>query len=234
MFGRRVEPRVDRRVACLAVGVVIATFVPLLALTSAPEPPLARTDVQAAFDFVRLLARGEQRDFLIESTFTRRRASGPSLDATQTEMQWGHVHVVAGGDSAEIDLPAKTYVCAAIDTKRSCLSQPPVSSPSVARVMATAIGSGTYDIVRAAGETIAGERAACFHVTLRRGARVVARLGEQTLVCLASDGLVLRTRVRSALGVDEQLATRVQRRVDEATVQALLAGFEAAPEPVHQ
>src|SRR5438270_377089 len=84
MFGRRVEPRVDRRVACLAVGVVVATFAPLLALTHAPEPPLARTDVQPA------------------------------------------------------------------------------------------------------------------------------------------------------LAVDEQRATRVQRRVDEATVQALLAGFEAAPEPVHQ
>ena len=229
MFGR-----LDRRVAAAAFGLTVLVFVPILATSEAPVPPLARNDVRAAFSLVALLARGEKVDYRIDSTFTRTRPNGLNLKTTQTEAQWGHVHLLAGGGSIEIDLPTKTYVCQQIDKGESCLTQPEQNQVSTANAMALAIGSGLYDIVPAPPESIAGERATCFDVTRHADAQVVQGLGDETLLCTARDGLVLRARVRSADGVDETRATHVQRKIDLATLQPLLAGFEAPPEQLHR
>jgi hypothetical protein len=233
MFGRRYR-WIDRRVAAAAIGLAVLVFVVVLATTSAPEPELARNDTRAAFELVTLLARGQKLDFLIESSFTRTRSNGLHLTATETEVRWGHSHLLEGGGSLEIDLPTKMYVCEEVGKGSSCLTQPPQGqSTTTAEAMVIALGTRAYDIVPVAGETIAGEPAKCFDVTRNENAQVIQGLGDETLLCTSSDGLVLRARVRSADGVDDQRAVRVQRKVDSATVEPLFAGFEAPPEKVH-
>jgi hypothetical protein len=183
------------------------------------------------------LARGSKVDYRIDSTFTRTRPNGLNLSTTQTEARWGRVHLLAGGGSVEIDLPTKTYVCQQVTKGASCLIQPaqPDQSPTAtAQAMVLALGLGTYDIVPARGEKIAGEPTQCFVVTRQGDAQAIPGLGDETLLCTARDGLVLRARVRSADGVDDQQATRVQRNIDLATLQPLLAGFEAPPGQLHR
>jgi hypothetical protein len=234
MFGRR-HRRIDRRVAVAAVGLAVLVFIPILATTSAPEPALASNDVKAAFSLVALLARGQKVNFRIDSTFTRTRPGGLNLTATQTEARWGRVHVLAGGGTLQIDLPDKTYICQQVTKGASCKAEPPPpQSSSTAQAMALALGSGAYDIVPAAGRSIAGEPAKCFDVTRHDNAPVIQGLGDETLLCTARDGLVLLSRVRTAEGVDEQRATRVQRTVDLATLQPLFAGFETPPEQLRR
>ncbi len=53
-------------------------------------------------------------------------------------------------------------------------------------------------------------------------------LGRETVLCLAADGIPLRTRVEGALSTDERDATRVRRTIDDAALSALLAGFDTA------
>jgi hypothetical protein len=232
MFGR-----LDRRVAAAAFGLALLVFVVVLATSSAPEPALARNDERAAYTLVALLARGSKVDYRIDSTFSRTRPKGLNLSTTQTEARYGRVHLLSGGGTLEIDLPDKTYICQQVTKNASCLTQPAQSGQSaieIAQAMALAIGSSAYDIVPVAGESIAGERTKCFSVTRNADAQVVSGLGDETLLCTARDGLVLRARVRGADGVDDQRATRVQRNVDLATLEPLFAGFEAPPEQLHQ
>jgi hypothetical protein len=232
MFGR-----LDRRVAAAAFGLAVLVFVAVLATTSAPEPALSRNDTRAAYALVALLARGSKVDYRIDSSFTRSRPRGLNLSTTQTEARWGRVHLLTGGGTLEIDLPDKTYICQQVTKDAGCLTQPAQSDQSAiatAQALAVAIGSGAYDIGRAGGESIAGEPAKCFSVTRNADAQAVPGLGDETLLCTARDGLVLRARVRGPDGVDDQRATRVQRNVDWAALQPLFAGFEAPPEQLHK
>ena len=234
MFGRR-HRRIDRRVAVVAFGLAVLVFVPILATTEAPVPALASNDVTSAFELVGLLARGQNVDFLIDSAFTRTRPNGLNLHTTQTEARWGRVHVLAGGGTLEIDLPTKTYQCQQLDKGAACFAQPPQpADSSTAHALAIAIGSGAYDVVPVAGQTIAGEPTKCFELTRHGDAQVIQGLGDQTLLCTARDGLLLLARVRSADGVDEQRATRVLRKIDLATLQPVFAGFETPPEQLHR
>lgn len=206
-------------VAAVVIGALVVT-------TTAPESLLAQRDPAAARALVVLMARGERVDYVIDYTFTRSRPTDKrSLSYATTEARVGRAQVTRASGGLTVKLPTATYVCESTDVKPTCASQPPDRSLPPSEVLAVAVGIGAYDVVHLADATIAGEPVRCFRVRARSTRHMVPGLGRQSVLCLAKDGVPLRTRVEGDT-TDEYRAERVNRRVDDAVLTQLLAGFD--------
>jgi hypothetical protein len=222
----------DRRLASAALLVAAVVIGALGAATDAPESLLARRDPVAARQLVVLMARGEQVDGVVDYTFTRSRPPGKqTLSYEETDARWGRARVTRASGGLTVSLPTAKYVCASVDVKPSCAKQGPDRSLPASEVTAVAIGIGAYDVVRVSDTAVAGELARCFRVRARSTRHMVPGLGRQAVLCLAKDGVPLRTRVDGDT-TDEYRATHVSRHVDQGAIEALLAGFDQPPNEI--
>ena len=221
--------RVDRRVASAAFGLVLLVLAPVAALSGASEPVLARRDPAAALELFQLLRTGEHSDYIVDFTFTRVRSSdGQRLTSSTIVARYGRALLTRGGGSLSVELPTLVYDCQQVAGRPSCTKRPQSASISPSQVVGLAIVLGKYDAVRTGDASIAGERARCFRIRARSPRDEVAGLGRETVLCMAGDGIPLRTRVVGTLSTDERDATRVRRTVDDSALRALLVGFDTA------
>src|SRR5205814_1343576 len=123
----------DRRLAS-GVLLIAALLIGLLAATtSAPEAP----DPVATRELVRLMARGERVDRVVDYTFTRSRPPDKqSLSYDTTEGRWGPAQVTRASGGLTVKLPSVTYVCETVDDEPSCAKQPPDRSLAPSEVTA--------------------------------------------------------------------------------------------------
>ncbi len=193
------------------------------------EPVLARRDPAAALELFKLLRAGERSDYIVDFTFTRVRSSdGQRLTSSTTGARYGRALLTRGGGSLTVELPTLVYDCQRVERRSSCTKRPQSGSISPSEAVGVEILLGAYDAVRLGDATLAGERARCFRIRARSPRDEVPGLGRETVLCLAADGVPLRTRVVRALSTDEREATRVRRNIDDAALAALLAGFDTA------
>jgi hypothetical protein len=220
---------VDRRVACAAFGLAVLVLASVAGLSGASEPALARRDPAAALELFRLLRAGERSNYIVDFTFTRVRSSdGRHLTSSIIGARYGRALLTRGGGSLTVELPTLVYDCQRVERRSSCTKRPQSASISPSQAVGVEILLGAYDAVRIGDANLAGERARCFRVRAHSPRDEVPGLGRETILCLAADGIPLRTRVVSALSTDEREATRVRRDIDDAALAALLAGFDTA------
>lgn len=221
--------RVDRRVACGAFGLAVLVLASVCALSGVSEPVLARRDPAAALELFRLLRAGERANYIVDFTFTRVRPSdGQRLASSTIGARYGRALLTRGGGSLTVELPNLVYDCQQVERRSSCTTRPQSASISPSEAVGAEILVGAYDAVRIGDAELAGERARCFRIRARSPRDEVPGLGRETTLCLAADGIPLRTRVVAALSTDERDATRIRRNIDDAALAALLAGFDTA------
>jgi hypothetical protein len=143
-----------------------------------------------------------------------------------TEARSEGVHVVRAPTSAEIENDDRAFQCQITGDLVSCLPIPVTETLRTAEVLRTLVDRDVYIVTALPGETIAGERSACFRVFATRG--FLPDIGIEREYCFAGDAIPLRTRVVDANVADELIAVRVVREPSAATVNALLEGLETA------
>jgi hypothetical protein len=221
--------RVDRRIATAVFGLAVLALVLVAALSSTSESLLARRDPEAALELFTLLRAGEHTDFRVDYSFTRVRVSdGQRLTSSTTEARFGRALLTRGGDSLTVELPTVVYNCQQVERGSSCGQRPQTASVPASEATGVMIALGKYDAIRVADATIAGEQARCFRVRARTARDEQPGLGRETTLCLAADGVLLRSRVVGAISIDERVAVRVLRNVDDAALASMFAGFDTS------
>ncbi len=219
----------DRRIACAAFGLAVLILAPVAAFSDVSEPLLARRDPEAALELFQLLRAGEHADYIVDFTFTRVRASdGQRLPSSTTEARYGHALLTRGGGTLTVELPTVVYDCQEVDGRSSCAKRPPTESMPPSEAIGLKMALGAYDAVRLADATIAGEVAQCFRVRARSPRDEQLGLGSESILCLAADGVPLRSRVVGPLSTDDRVAVRVRRNIDEAALAPVLAGYDTS------
>jgi hypothetical protein len=184
-------------------------------------------DPQAALALVKLVHSGEKVNRVVDYEFTRTKADGSSLVSQTIEMVTGDRVAVRTGSSLELTFPNVVYRCEQLNSgKSSCLSSQHRQTVPVSEVLAYAIGQGAYDVQRAPDRVVAGEPARCFRLKAHDSEHELPGLGEGGAFCLARDGVPLRIRVGRVGAVDERVAQRVDRAINDATTKRVLEGFE--------
>jgi hypothetical protein len=218
--------RPDRRVAFAAFLIVAATFAVVIARSGESELSATPPDPTAAPQMLDLMRAGEARDSVATYDFIRRARGGTERPSQVREAQVHGTQVSRAGDALDITTATTTYHCQLVDAKPDCAKTNTRASIPASAVFAAAIGTGKYVVRRVPDATIAGEPARCFRTTAIGGHPYLRDLGTETLACFAADGVLLRKQVAQPNPVDDLVATSVQRRVDDATLAPLLAGFE--------
>jgi hypothetical protein len=120
------------------------------------------------------------------------------------------------------------YDCELVEDSPSCFKKPPAKALPESDVVKIVVANGDYRVTRRDDATIAGERAQCFAITARHAPRQLPGLGPEKQVCLARDGIALRTHTINVDSQDERNAVHVVRAFDAAALAPVLAGFETA------
>jgi hypothetical protein len=218
-------PRPDRVLGGVALGLATATTVVALAGAARPALP-APTDLAVLADLLTRVARAEAAEVAAEYDVERHAAS-PGFAGAVTVVQRDRLRITSGGGTLTVRLPGGTVRCTETDDGPQCLAAPDDAGdlPAVA-VLAELVRSGRYVLDGETGEASeAGERARCFHLDHRRGVPVPA-LGRGATLCLAEDGVVVRSRVEQVGATDERTLVRLDRTVDDRVIDALLAPFD--------
>jgi hypothetical protein len=206
-------------------GTLATALVICVAVSDAPLPKAARRDPVAALHLVQRLRAGEHADQLIQYDFTR----GGAVQSAVTEGHRGRLSLTLAGDTLTLRSSDRVLVCERVSPTAACFRRPVDASLPTSEVIAVAVALGAYDVASGRVVNIAGERADCFDLRVNKG-HALPGLGKQTEVCLAKDGLLLSTDVRTGAGRESRTAQVVQRRITDAELAKLLAGFKA-PNP---
>ena len=194
------------------------------AASDASLPKAARRDPIAALHLVQRLRAGERADRLVRYEFARADARG-AVQSVLTEGRRGRLSLVLTGDTLTLRSPDRVLVCQRVTTTASCFRRPADISLPTSEVIAVAVALGAYDVARGRVVNVAGERGDCFDLRANKG-HALPGLGNQTEVCLSRDGLLLSTAVRTGAKRETRTAQVVQRRVTDAELDGLLAGFK--------
>ncbi len=223
----------DRRVA-VSGFVVAASLILVSALASdsaqpvASAPSSAISDMAAAAQLIALMRVGEHSNYIVDYTFTRVRSDGRRLPSPLTEARYGDAQFSRGSGTLTMQLPETLYTCGLVEGAPSCLKKNERASVPLSEVVEAAVAGGAYEVVHVPVAMIVGERAECFVIRARVASNELPGLGRETSLCLAGDGVPLRTRVLSALASDEWEAVGVRHDIDKAALKTVLAGFDQA------
>jgi hypothetical protein len=212
-----------------AGGFLVAAIVVMCtaAFASAPLPAVLARDPAAARDLVALMRSGERGGWIVTYDFTRTLANGRVLRQRATEGRSASWHVAILGTAMTIERGAVTYTCALVGDRSGCSKTADRAALPESEVVRVAVASGSYDVVREPGTTIAGRRARCFRMRAT-GQGSLPDFGVQTDRCLSDEGMPLRlVVVRPPGNVNEQVATTARNRATPAQVKALAATFAA-------
>lgn len=221
----------DRRVAALLFSIAAVVLLVTVSVAAAPSLPRPEPDAAAARDLVALMRAGEGGRWLATYDFTRTLADGRSLAEVMREGRTPELHVLMAGTSMTIESPKGAFDCTLIEVRTGCTGSDSSQVLPESEVLRVAVNAGAYGVSRLPGRTIAGEHAHCFRV-LPTGTSVLPDIGNETVVCLADDGVALEERVARTTGnTDERVATVVQRDVSTEQVQALARSFDPGRAP---
>jgi hypothetical protein len=226
-------PAVDRRIAGVAFAFTALLFVLVVAPAGSPDPPDPAPlppDLTAARALVAGLAAGERIDALVEYDIARTVPGvAGALETTVSEARFGDVRATRGPATLLVQSPDGDYNCERVDGEVSCMPTGAAASPPLSDAIAVAVASRGYDVTAAADAEIAGEPARCFTARAGTPADALPDLGNETELCLAADGLVLRARRTGDRATEEHVARRVVRAsAGELRRLVLAGGFEAA------
>ena len=216
---------VDRWIALGALAVVAVVLATTAAFSHAPLPEVDIRDPAAARDLVALMRLGERGHWIASYDFTRTLADGRVLRERMSEGRSSTLHVVITGSSMTIDRSNGSYDCEIVGKRAGCERTGVGATLPASEVLRVAVSLGAYNVVRLPDVTIAGLRARCFQVR-GTGQGGLPELGVETDLCLAKDGIALKSAVvRPPADVDEEVATSVQPRVTSTAVDALAESF---------
>lgn len=217
-------PRPDRLAGAVAVGLTALAAAAALLGAARPEP-VPVVDLAVLADLVSRVSRGESAAFVADYR-VERDAPGPAFAAEVTVAHVPPLRVETDGSTLTARFTDGTVSCTQTDDGPQCLGSAavPPDVPSAA-VLAEAVRSGAY-LLRAAGQTsAAGVPGACFRFVFRAGAPLPS-LGHGATLCLARDGLLVRSSVAQIGATDERVLLRVDRDVTDHDLARLLAPFE--------
>src|SRR6185503_10108220 len=129
------------------------------AFATAPLPAVRARDPAAARDLVALMRSGERGGWIVTYDFTRTLANGRVLRQRATEGRSASWHVAILGPAMTIERGALTYSCALVGDRSGCSKTADRAALPESEVVRVAVASGSYDVVREPGTTIAGRRA---------------------------------------------------------------------------
>lgn len=192
----------------------------------------ARFDAAAARE--RLVARfeaGRRATWLVQFDFVRTLKNGQGLRGDITEANRPPDHLTSGIGGASGTRAGRQITCTEVRGATTCAASgtpaPPFEQTLAEQVAnlrdVLVVPHHWYDVTRITRLTIAGERGDCFLMT-RITVVPSPPYGERTEMCFAADGVPLRTRIERSEGTDERTATRVQRTVTDADLNALETG----------
>jgi len=213
---------VERRVAIIVVVSVAVVTAATLGAThflgrSRPPEPSAR----ARAELLRLATAQQHATWLVHYEFDRVLHNGQRLKQAATEANRPPVHVTASGGNVTVDFGARTASCTATGARASCIEEPSDPSLQPAQVYRVVTSLGAYTVAQRSDRTIAGDRASCFRLKAT-GAMTVPSLGPLTDVCYSADGVPLFSEIRTATATTTRVAESVDRKVTNATLDALL------------
>lgn len=221
-------PRTDRLLGLIALAAAATATLATLALSPGrSEAP--RVDLAVFADLVDRLERAEAAVYLVQYEAART-GSDDALAFAVTALRRPGVYAVTDGTSLEVSSAGRTVSCEQLDEGPSCLDSAQADNQlAVAAVVAEMVRSGRYQLERdRATERVAQEHAVCFVLTRERGAEALPQLGDRTELCLADDGVPLRSTTERGGVVDSREATSVRRTVTPADVDRLLEPFDPA------
>ena len=199
------------------------------AFATAPLPAVLARDPAAARDLVALMRSGERGGWIVTYDFTRTLANGRVLRQRGTEGRSAPWHVAILGTDMTIERGDVTYTCALVGDRSGCRRTADRAALPESEVVRVAVASGSYDVVREPGTTIAGRSARCFRMRAT-GQGSLPDFGVQTDRCLSDEGMPLRLVVARPPGnVNEQVATTARYPATPAQVKALAASFAEEP-----
>lgn len=219
-------PRPDRLLGLIALAVAaVATLATVALAPRDSEPP--RVDLVVLADLLARLERAEHAVYVVEYEGARTGA-GDELAFSATALRRPGVYAVAQGSSLEVSSGGRTVSCEQLDAGPSCLDVAESDNEvAVAAVVAEMVRGGRYQLESARAVQVAEEPAECFALVLSEGADALPQLGDRTEMCLAADGIPLRSTTGRDDVVDRREARSVSRTVTEADVDRLLAPFAA-------
>jgi hypothetical protein len=224
----------DRRVA-LGALVVVAVGIGVLVTTTRDDPAAPRsatttslepTDPAALRELLALATERERATWLVDFAFERRLADGRSLRQRTTEANRPPLHVTATPSTVTVDFGDHVTSCTTTEDGPRCVDETDAREVGPAAVYRIVSARGAYTVHRAEDRTIVGERARCFVLTAR--GRALRELGDVNEQCYAADGVPLRAEIRRNGSVDTRVAQRVERRVSDTRIEALLGRLEEA------
>ncbi len=201
-------------------------FAVVLACTGTLPVRVRTNDPAAARALIAYLAAGERASFVVAYEFSRTRADGSQFPAQGYEARTASVYVTRLGDTLSAVGLGKSLECSRYNNTASCKERAETGSLPLSETALVAIEAAPYDVWRLADARIAGERAQCFALRSRSGARI-PQLGLASEFCFDAQGVPLRRRVYTDV-IDDWEATSVTHRFDLPALAPLLVGFEAA------
>jgi hypothetical protein len=228
----------DRWLAAFAVLVTALVLLVTIALSDGkpavgPEPSPAAVraaEHRARRDLLDRLRRGASATAKVDYAFRRSTRRGP-LRAEIVEVDRPPDHLRTGFGGVTGTWRGRQVDCSSSPAGKVCAPSGPAepADQQAARALSTLNALSDPGVhwytVRATGRTrVAGEATHCFLLTATQRARRDV-YGRSTELCVTRDGLILANKVIRATAIDATTAVRVTRRVTDADLAGLLAGY---------
>jgi hypothetical protein len=203
-------------------------FLPVAVVSDVSRPPSRVAGADASEQLVALLRAGEHADYVVEYAFTRVRPDDKRrLSWSLTEARYGAALISRGSDALTVQLPKVSYRCQLVERQSSCMKRDEPAPVARSELIGTAVDTGAYHVAPAPAAVLAGERAECFVVGGRVAGNELPGLGRETAICVAADGIPLRSEIASTLSTDTWEARRVQRNIGRTALGPILRGYDA-------
>jgi hypothetical protein len=216
----------DRRLARASFAVLAAAMA--LGVGLARDGSTDADQSRVRRDLLQIARQGDRSTYRADYNTTRQRAGTGGLSGAVRVWVRARPALDAevSGGQLTVSTAEGAWICTSVEQAPTCLQQSATSALQSAAVpYALAIASKRYDVLRAAGQEIAGERAQCFTLRLRAHFEVIRGLGTRLDACFASDGVPLSTRLEHDGVVDVRRARAVTRGLRANDLQTLASTY---------
>ncbi len=215
----------DRRTATLVVALVAMVFAVVVAGTPKPH----RSSEAVLRELVSLLYRSDHRDarveYDVERVTTVRRTSRTQVTTWFRDQPY--LVMTLAGDALTVVTASYRASCIAATSNGDCLQEAGGGGrvDSSVGIFAAVHVTHRYSAVDLGRRNIAGEPARCFRVELLPGAEVIDGLGTKVDLCLAGDGVLLRSEIDKPGGRDSRVAVSARRGVSAAEIARVVVRY---------